>query len=169
MLVPTSAQAHDEIAGTSPSANQTVQAGAFDVSVTFGEDILVSPGNQGEVVQVTDASGKIVSNGCVAVDGVTLSTPVDVDQPGKYSVEWRSVSSDGHSNEGTFDFTVENSSGYVSSGIPAVSDKCAAANPKTTSSSTDNTGLIAICVAVGLILLATSVAVLRWVRRGKKA
>jgi methionine-rich copper-binding protein CopC len=113
-LNPITASAHDEVAGTNPVAGSTVQAGLIDVSVSFGEDIMVTPDNAGEVIEVLGPDGTesaVWSNGCVSVDGTKLATTVDLGKPGLYTVNWRSVSSDGHENDGTFEFTVENKTG----------------------------------------------------------
>ncbi|MEO0048822.1 MAG: hypothetical protein RL556_154, partial [Actinomycetota bacterium] len=127
------AMAHDEVGATSPAANSVVEAGKFDVSVTFGEDILQTKGNPGEVIEVVgpkDAGAEVQSNGCVAVDAKVLSTPVDLDKPGTYTVNWRSVSSDGHATEGTYDFKLQNTTGYLSDGVPAESEACSAQAPE---------------------------------------
>ena len=111
---PSAAFAHDEVSSTSPSNKATVAAGVFDVSVTFGEDVLNVANGKGIVIQVFAPGMKYVSTDCVRVDGKTIATRVDVDRPGKYAVAWQSVSSDGHSNTGVFAFTVTNSNNYKS-------------------------------------------------------
>ena len=129
LFVSTPALAHDEIVATSPIAGSSVEAGIIDVSVTFNEDIMVTPDNAGEVVQVMGPDGtdsQTWSNGCSTVAGAKVSTQVDLDQPGKYTVNWRSVSNDGHANEGSFDFTLSNSSGHKSSGLLEPGPECAA-------------------------------------------
>ena len=128
-LNPLAASAHDEVAGTNPVAGSTVQAGVMDVSVSFGEDIMKTQDNAGAVIEVLGPDGSestTWSNGCVAVDGVKESTTVDLAKPGLYTVNWRSVSSDGHENEGTFEFSVENKSGYESGGLVEPSADCGA-------------------------------------------
>lgn len=121
------ASAHDAAGQLSPANGSTVAAGAFEVSISFAENIMQAPDNSGLIIEVTGPAGsdsKLVSNACVTVDGKKLSTPVDLDLAGNYQVVWRSVSSDGHATEGKFEFTVVNDSNYVSSGIPAISEQC---------------------------------------------
>jgi methionine-rich copper-binding protein CopC len=128
-LNPLAASAHDEVAGTNPAAGSTVQAGVIDVSVTFGEDIMKTPNNAGLAIEVLGPDGSesaAWSNGCVAVDGVKESTTVDLGKAGLYTVNWRSISGDGHENEGTFEFTVENKTGYESGGLVEPSADCVA-------------------------------------------
>jgi methionine-rich copper-binding protein CopC len=135
VLSPAAAFAHDQVVNTSPSANSTVQAGVIDVSVTFNEDIMATQDNSGEVIEVVGPDGgnsTTWSNGCVTVDGSTESTQVDLDQPGTYTVNWRSVSNDGHPNDGSFTFNVTNDSNYQSSGLVEPSAECASASPDAT-------------------------------------
>jgi len=131
-LNPVAASAHDEVAGTNPVAGSTVEAGVIDVSVSFGEDIMKTQDNAGLVIEVLGPDGSestTWSNGCVSVDGVKESTMVDLAKPGLYTVNWRSISSDGHSNEGTFEFTVENKTGYESGGLVEPSADCVVQKP----------------------------------------
>lgn len=165
-LLPLSASAHDEVGETNPVANSIVEAGKFDVSITFEENIMISPDNAGEVVTVTAPDGSKVSNGCVRVAGTLLSTPIDVDAPGKYLVSWRSVSSDGHATEGEFSFTVENGSGYESNGIPAVSEKCASIAPHAKSND-NNFGLGAFGTLFTIVASAVAVVLVSSRRKTK--
>lgn len=159
--VPVVAQAHDDEIATSPASEVTSEAGAFDVSVTFDENILVSSGNQGIVLEVKGPNGELVSNGCATVTSNVLSTPIDVDQPGTYSVAWRSISSDGHPKEGAFEFALENSTGYVSAGVPAISEQCAASEASSPEA-TDNSALIGLAIAIGLVALGSVAGALRF-------
>jgi len=129
VLSPSAAFAHDEVTATSPSNKATVSAGAFDVSVTFNEDVLNVNGGHGIVIQVFAPGMKYVSKDCVRISGKTIATRIDVDKPGKYAVAWQSVSSDGHTNTGVFSFTVVNNNGYKAAPVHV----CENANPGPTS------------------------------------
>jgi len=120
-LTPLSAQAHDEVVGTSPAADSSVSVGPVTVSVTFNEDIMKSADLSGEVIQLVDSLNDVwtLDAGCLSVEGATLSTKVAIQRPGDYTVNWRSVSNDGHPNEGSFKFTVE-SKGQVDENAPDV-------------------------------------------------
>lgn len=104
--------AHDEVSSTSPSAGETVEAGQIDVSVTFNEDVMSSPDNTGFEIKVSDAKGNPQPSGCLMAGGNTVSILTSIAADGDYTVDWRSVSNDGHPSEGTFKFTVANASGY---------------------------------------------------------
>jgi copper resistance protein C len=168
------ASAHDEILGTTPVANSTVAAGVIDVSVSFNEPIMTTPDNAGEVIEVVGPEGsdsQIWSNGCTAVSGAKVSSQVDLDQAGKYTVNWRSVSNDGHPSEGSFDFTLKNDSGYKSSGLVEPGPDCAAgtATPMAISARVDKSngvtaatpsqGDAALPIAFGTIAVAIALLV----------
>ncbi|MDE2409592.1 MAG: copper resistance protein CopC [Actinomycetales bacterium] len=129
-LAPLAANAHDEVVGTTPAADSTVSAGAVTVSVTFNEDIMKSADFAGEAIEVTDALGDQVTltGTCLAVEGATLSAPMNFPANGDYAVNWRSVSNDGHPSEGSFSFTVTNASdsanGVQHSMGPALGGSC---------------------------------------------
>jgi methionine-rich copper-binding protein CopC len=142
-FAPMPAFAHDEVVSTGPAADSTVAAGPLTVSVTFNEDIMQMQDNSGEVIEVTGPDGAdsaTWSNGCVTVSGATESTDVDLDAPGLYTVNWRSVSNDGHPNEGSFTFTVTNDNGYKSAGLVEPSAECASASPAPIAYSTKSLG-----------------------------
>jgi methionine-rich copper-binding protein CopC len=134
VLAPLSATApafaHDAIVGTSPSDGETVSAGAFDVSVTSSEDIMNMPDMAGNQIVVTgpndSADAQTVSLGCIKVDGAVASVPVDIETPGTYTATWQLVSQDGHSQDGTFSFTVTNDSDYKASGNTELPEGCVA-------------------------------------------
>ena len=132
-IVPLSASApalaHDVIVGTSPSEGETVDAGAFDVTVTASEDIMNMADAAGNEIWVSgpndSAETQQVSLPCIKVAGATASVPVDIDVPGTYTATWRLVSADGHPQDGSFTFTVKNDSGYTRSGNTDLPEGCA--------------------------------------------
>jgi len=132
VAAPMPALAHDEVVSTTPSADSSVEAGVQDVIVAFNEDIMATPHNSGEVIEVDGPDGTVWSNGCVQVAGGAMRTQVDLDAPGTYTVNWRSVSNDGHPNEGSFNFTLTNTTDYHSGGLIEPSAECASAMPTET-------------------------------------
>jgi len=172
LLIGSPALAHDAVVSTSPTAGETVSAGPISVAVEFGEDIMKMGENDGIDIVLTGPSGTGVNPAsCLRVEAATMSQGYDLDAAGSYSVAWRSVSADGHANSGTFDFTVENSDGYVAS----ETDSCApggavlgapAPSPSTTDSSSD--GQLWQAAIVGFIVAAVIVvAGVTLVRRRK--
>lgn len=107
------AAAHDEVTGTYPEANSTVEAGTFAVSVTFNEDVMQVADNAGIAIAITGPDGATEPTACLSVDGPQISSLFSLDKAGDYTVDWRSVSNDGHPNSGTFKFTLTNTSSFV--------------------------------------------------------
>lgn len=114
------AQAHDTVASTSPAAGDTVEAGLINVVINFEEEVMQSPDFSGLEISVTGPDGDATerTDGCLdSVEANSINESADIDQPGTYTVNWRSVSQDGHPIEGSYDFVVENTSGYVASPV----------------------------------------------------
>ena len=108
------ASAHDSIESSSPSNGETVSAGVVPIELTFAEPIMESPDGSATQISVIGPDGAEYSDGCIdSTIGAVISDSVDLDQAGEYTVNWRTVSEDGHPVEGTFAFVVENNDGYV--------------------------------------------------------
>ena len=178
--------AHDEVTGTYPTAGETVEAGQIGVSVTFNEEVMSSPDNSGFEIKVSDSKGAAQPAGCLMAGGNTVSILTSLAADGDYTVDWRSVSNDGHPSEGTFKFTVANTSGYeqeaedalacpmLLSGEPSpiaytMDDMKRDATAETPE---DNSALIGLGIGAGFIVLggiATAVTAKVRERRGAKA
>lgn len=128
-LTPISAQAHDEVVGTSPSAGASVNPGIVELGVTFNEAIMQSPDLAGEVIELVSPLNDVVQlqSGCLSVEGTNLATKVNIQQAGEYTVNWRSVSNDGHPSEGSFTFTVTKDGEDPTMGAQVVADGACAA------------------------------------------
>jgi methionine-rich copper-binding protein CopC len=111
------ASAHAELESSSPSSGETVEAGNMQVALLFGEDVLSAP-DSGNVISVQGPSGSENAqwaDGCVdSVRGALVSESVSLSLPGNYVVDWRAVSTDGHPIEGSYEFTLVNTTNYES-------------------------------------------------------
>lgn len=116
------ALAHSDELITSPEAGSTVEAGRIPITLTFGEELLVGDDSISHEVVVTNAEGAIIPALCASAEGFDLSTAAAIDQPGEYTVTWRTVSADGHPTSGDFKFTVENNTDYDAASDPV--DAC---------------------------------------------
>lgn len=105
-LAPASASAHDQVTGWSPVPDSTVTEELTEVSVTFSQPPLAVAGARIDL-DVLDPSGTSVASGEVRLDGATLSRSIATTTHGVYTVQYQSVSVDGHSNPGEFTFTYE--------------------------------------------------------------
>lgn len=106
------ALAHSDELKTSPEQGSTVEAGRIPITLTFGEELLTGDESISHEVVVANEAGELIPALCASAEGFDLSTAAAIDQPGKYTVTWRTVSADGHPVDGSFDFNVVNNTDY---------------------------------------------------------
>lgn len=101
------AAAHDELIEAVPADGAALTEAPQTVTLTFSGELIDGQGIQ-SLVQVTDAAGHQWQDGPATVDGPALTAPLCADLPrGEYDVAYRVVYSDGHSEERSLEFTVE--------------------------------------------------------------
>lgn len=156
-----SAFAHDEVVSTYPAAGETVEAGAIGILIDFSNDVMANEGNEGFEIRVSDAQGNVQPVSCLNASGATLSSTVSLAADGDYTVDWRSVGNDGHAIEGSYKFSVLNTTGYeqqtadqIACAVPLDS----AAPPTTTDAaktSGDNGAFTGLLIGAAFIVLGT--------------
>lgn len=100
------AWAHDVLVDSTPAAGETLTALPDAFSVTMNEDLLDLAGEgSGFGLLVRDSDGLYYGDGCVSVNGATMSADAVIGAPGEYTVVWQVVSGDGHSVSDEFTFT----------------------------------------------------------------
>lgn len=101
----TSALAHGELVGTSPSPGETV-AGVESICIDYSEAILL----EGSAIVLADAAGNPIGDGetWLAENSLCTNWPADA-LPGEILVSYRVVGADGHnvSDEYTFTYAPE--------------------------------------------------------------
>ena len=107
ILAATQAQAHAHLKSSVPAANATVTAAPTSLILTFGESI--EPKFSGATITGPDM--KAVKTGPATgdpKDPASLIVPItETLAAGKYTVDWRNLSVDGHKLKGSFTFTVK--------------------------------------------------------------
>lgn len=172
----TSAFAHDDVVSVYPESGSSVDAGMIDLNISFNEEVLVTDGGTGFEVLVTNEKGAEQVVGCLSPMGSSLSARTAIAEPGEYTVNWRSVSGDGHPIEGSYTFTATGTAEIAADEInncprlliaPAPIDDPSAIAYSTgvDAVANDNTLLeIGALVAVVVIILAAAV----WVTTKRK-
>ncbi|MGH3433645.1 MAG: copper resistance CopC family protein, partial [Thermocrispum sp.] len=95
--------AHDDVVGTSPGNGAELTAAPAEVRVRFADE---SRPRSGEA-SITGPDGASVAAGPARVRGNQLVVPMqDTATPGRYSVEFSAVATDGHPVTGTLSFTL---------------------------------------------------------------
>ncbi|ENN87370.1 copper resistance protein CopC [Rhizobium freirei PRF 81] len=97
--------AHAHLKTSAPAADSAVKQAPLELDLTFTESLNLKFSG----VTVTGPDKKVVKTGAsMLMDGDRmLMVPVsDKLAPGKYTVEWHVLSTDGHKTNGSYSFTV---------------------------------------------------------------
>jgi hypothetical protein len=95
-----------------------VEAGPIEIRLEYSEEPIPTEFGQGNLLAVANAeTGEQLGAACARIDGKTIYTTVNLQDPGTYKVLWRSASDDGHIASGEYLITVENTTGYVADSI----------------------------------------------------
>lgn len=173
----TPAAAHDSVLSSSPEPGSE-SAAVSSVSLTFNDTLLDFGGaNNAFAIQVIGPDGRYYSEGCVALDGSTVSVPAALGGPGEYEVLWQVVSSDGHptSDSYTFDYAPDEAT-VAAAGMeaaPRCGDTVSESSAPTESAPTatddsESTALVtglSIGVAAAAVVAAITVFVIGRLRR----
>ncbi|MER7797697.1 copper resistance protein CopC [Microbacterium sp. NPDC096154] len=128
LVVASPAAAHDQLTSADPSADSTVEVMPDTLTLTFS-DALISLNGDETVVEVVSPSGADAADGRPEVEGAIVRQALaSIGEPGRYTVTWRVVSSDGHPTSGTFGFDVANASATGGAVAPE-NDETATAPP----------------------------------------
>ncbi len=112
-----SALAHARLLSSDPVNGATLSVPPDRIVLVFSEELKPD----GNLITVTDASGRQVDRGDTALDlndpkRATLTVSLQSGPGnGAYTVQWRNVSTDGHSDRGQISFTV----GVAAAPLPA--------------------------------------------------
>ena len=104
------ASAHNSVISTTPTAGAVVTEQPTVFQVTTNDNLLNLDGlGAGMGMQISGpadaASPLYYGDGCATVFGPSLEMKAPLGQPGRYTVIWQVVSTDGHSISGDFTFT----------------------------------------------------------------
>ncbi|AYG69657.1 MULTISPECIES: copper homeostasis periplasmic binding protein CopC [unclassified Rhizobium] len=99
------AMAHAHLKSATPAADGTIKSAPSELDLTFSEGLNLK--FSGIKVTGSDKAAVKTGEGMLKNGDTTLTVPVtDKLAPGKYTVEWHVLSTDGHKTNGTYTFTV---------------------------------------------------------------
>ena len=110
LLTASPASAHNYLVSSTPADGEVLTALPTEFSVTTNEALLDLGGTgSGFGMEVSDSEGLYYGDGCVSVDGATLSATAALGEPGDYTLVYQLVSADGHtvSDSITFEWAPE--------------------------------------------------------------
>jgi methionine-rich copper-binding protein CopC len=122
------AQAHNGFVSSSPAAGSVVTEQPGTVVITTSDALLDSgPDSPTTYLQVRGPGDAQLyyGDGCVTVDGASITMPVELGEAGEYTIAWGVVSADGHpvtsaENGGDITFTWQPADAQeLSEGFPA--------------------------------------------------
>lgn len=161
--------AHAGLVSSTPKSGARLTALPSEVTLEFGENLLTLGDAQTNVLVVKDPDGVPIDTSDSSVSGRFLSASLDPSEKGgTFTVDWRIVSEDGHSVEGSFQFPVEPSPTVT----PAVSPS-STLSPSSNASSVASFGEITGGEETGfwkqnqspiLLGVLSLVAIISWIR-----
>lgn len=96
------AYAHSTLISTSPDADETVPTIPTEVVLTFNEPAMAL----GTRIVVTGPAGPVQSGDVKIIDKAVVQALEPGSPAGRYTVDWRVASADGHPVTGSYSFTV---------------------------------------------------------------
>ena len=153
-VIPTAA-AHDYLVSSNPAANSTQRSQPGTITLTFDDIVLNSPVIHNRV-RITGPGGHFYETGCPTVFGRIVKVPTQLGPGGRYTVDWRIVSADGHPVTNHISFTYQ-----PLAGTPAApgttGSTCATATTQTTATTprpaAPTSSHLPVIVAAGIALL----------------
>ncbi|MDP9735840.1 MULTISPECIES: copper resistance CopC family protein [unclassified Curtobacterium] len=170
------ASAHNYLVSSTPKVGGTLTELPDRFDITTNDRLLAIGGSDsGFAFRVIGPDGRYHEDGCVSVDGPSMTTKAALGDSGKYEVEWQIVSADGHTVSDRYDFTWKAPAGFTPDRGTATPATCAdgsgggsasSAPDAPTGASGDSSATDALFIGAGGIVLAgVVVAVLLLLRR----
>ena len=105
LAIATPAQAHNYYVSSTPSENEVLTTLPEEFTVTTNDNLLDLGGsNGGFVMEVKGPDGLYYGDGCVTVQGPSVSVAAALGPAGDYTLDWQVVSGDGHTVSGQVPF-----------------------------------------------------------------
>lgn len=108
----TPAAAHNYVVSSNPEDGATITEAPESFTITTNDVLLDLGGNgAGFGLVVTDADGLHYGDGCVVIDGRSMSSAVELGPAGDYTMTFQFVSADGHTVSDSMTFRYEPAAG----------------------------------------------------------
>jgi len=170
------ASAHNYMVASTPKVDGTLTSLPDAFEITTNDKLLdIGGSDAGFAYRIVGPDGKYYEDGCLDVDGPSMTTKAALGDSGKYTVEWQIVSADGHTVSDEYAFTWDAPAGFTPASGAAKPPVCATAGSDATAGA-DTTGTAsgtgdsaasdALWIgAGGVVLVGVVVAVLLLLRR----
>ena len=166
------ALAHNYLVSSTPSEGETLTELPAEFSVTTNGPLLVLDGaTEGFAMEIVDSEGLYYGDGCVTVDGPTMSEAAALGEAGDYRMLWQLVSADGHTVSGEIGFTwappagFKPTTGAAAPSLCGVAGEGASTSPPVVRENADLGDVLWIGGAVAAVLVAALVTFLVMTRK----
>jgi methionine-rich copper-binding protein CopC len=96
------AEAHAELVKAVPEPGSVVDSGIKEIRLTFDEAI-----EEGSSITLFAEQFRLIPNIQAELDGADMFVPIpEALDPGEYTVQWIAVGDDGHTTQGSYQFSV---------------------------------------------------------------
>jgi methionine-rich copper-binding protein CopC len=103
LLIPaTVVEAHAQLVKAVPEPGAVVGPELKEIRLTFDEAVMA-----GSSITLFAENFQLVSDVQTHLNGPDMFAPVPALDPGQYTVQWAAVSDDGHTTQGSYQFTVQ--------------------------------------------------------------
>jgi len=108
------ASAHNYMVASTPKVDGTLTSLPKAFEITTNDKLLdIGGSNAGFAYRIVGPDGKYYEDGCLDVDGPSMTTKAALGDSGKYTVEWQIVSADGHTVSDEYTFTWNAPAGFT--------------------------------------------------------
>ncbi|WNY33876.1 DUF1775 domain-containing protein [Curtobacterium flaccumfaciens] len=108
------ASAHNYLISSDPEVRGTLTELPEDFDITTNDKLLdIGGSGSGFAFRIVGPDGRYYEDGCVDVEGPSMTTAAALGDSGKYTVEWQIVSADGHTVSDEYPFTWKAPSGFT--------------------------------------------------------
>jgi methionine-rich copper-binding protein CopC len=167
------AEAHNYLIASTPKVDGTLTALPKAFEITTNDKLLdIGGSGSGFAYRIVGPDEKYYEDGCVDIDGPSMTTTAALGASGKYQVEWQIVSADGHTVSDEYSFTWDAPAGFTPATGSTNPPTCARAGSSsetttgTASGKADSPATDALWIgAGGIVVVAAIVAVLLLLRR----
>jgi len=163
------ASAHNQIVSSTPEPDQVLTALPSRFEIDTNSTLLDIGGTgRGFAFEIQDAAGRYYETGCVSIVDDSMFTDARLGAPGRYTVIYQLVSSDGHTVSGRIPFTwAPSGSAVVTKGVstpPGCNGAAGPAKPDASGGGSEGTRDATVPLAdilwIGGIIVAVALAVI---------
>jgi methionine-rich copper-binding protein CopC len=172
------ASAHNYMIASTPSVDGTLTSMPARFEITTNDRLLdIGNTNSGFAYRIVGPHGRYYEDGCLDVDGPSMTTKAALGASGRYTIEWQIISADGHTVSDRYSFRWDAPASFTPAKGSRTPPSCrtapagssgAAATASTGSAGSGSSGVLGDALWIGgggLVVVALAVVVFLLLRR----